>query len=291
MEEYLAKLKEILIRNNYEGYEETIAYFRELFLDAFENGLSEEKIIADLGSVEGVATNILENKKVKIDEDGVLTSLRVKLCSADLNIHVGNVDNIIINTSDDELFEITYGEKCSVVEKRKGLFGGFENLEVNITIPFDYKLDDCVIETTSGEATIYGNFKIDNLSLKTISGDLSFSTLEIDNAQILTVSGDVDLDNSSIDVLSVNTTSGDVDINTLNGENVEAKTISGDIDVYKSDISHFSGKSTSGDLDVWLMGPGEDYHIECQNIGDKKIAHKSLKLNTISGDVDYKFEL
>lgn len=288
MEEYLAKLKEILIRNNYEGYEETIAYFRELFLDGLENGLSEEKIIADLGSVEDVATNVLENKKVKIDEGA---ALRVKLCSADLNIRVGNVDNMIINTSDDELFEITYGEKCSVVEKRKGLFGSFEKLEVDITLPFDYKLDDAVIETTSGEATICGNFKIDSLSLKTISGDVSLSALEIDNAQISTVSGDVDLDNSSINNLSVNTTSGDVDINNLNSENTEAKTISGDIDVYKSDICHFAGKSTSGDLDICLKGPGEDYHIECQNMGDKKIAHKSLKLNTISGDVDYKFEL
>ena len=55
-------------------------------------------------------------------------------------------------------------------------------------------------------------------------------------------------------------------------------------------IEQLAINSDEGDLLINIKGNEEDYHIECAGMGDRKLAHNFLKLNS-DGNIDYTFEL
>ena len=82
--------------------------------------------------------------------------------------------------------------------------------------------------------------------------------------------------------------SDDVELDNVTGVISNISTTLGDVYIKSSKIEQLTVNSEEGD--IIIKGNEEDYHIECAGMGDKKLAHNFLKLNS-DGDIDYTFEL
>lgn len=106
------------------------------------------------------------------------------------------------------------------------------------------------IETTSGDINV---IKADNLSAKTISGDVKITSI-VYSLDITTTSGDILVDDVSLFTDSkIKSTSGDVKIRKINDVYVEAKTTSGDINIRNNNrmsSTVLTVTTVSGDVEV-----------------------------------------
>lgn len=292
MENFLKELREILELNNCDDIDETIEYFKELILDSIENGQSEQEVIESLGSVKDVAYSIIGDKKIKIDEDDSKT-IKVETLSA--NVNIKNCERNQIKVEYDKTkFELNNdSDHLYIKEIKKDSIFSFrinnsKESEVNIYIPTSYKLDQAHIITVSGDINNEGYFNSNELKLKTVSGDAKISNIESNDIFINTVSGDVKLNNILANNINCQTVSGNINSEGVRNDAYNNKTVSGDIE-FIGESNHLNFSSKSGDINVSIDGLEEDYHIECKDMADKKIAEKSLVLNSMSGDIDYCF--
>lgn len=141
----------------------------------------------------------------------------------------------------------------------------------------------------SSDIDIKGDFFIDELKIKTVSGDIKINKLDSNIVSINTVSGDVEINDTKINDANITTVSGDITSKTIKCINFNGKAVSGDVD-FKGVVDKLNLNTKSGDINVSIDGLEEDYHIECKDMTDKKIADKSLVLNSITGDIDYSFK-
>ena len=308
MESYLEELKSILEKNNYADTDNTIAYFREMILDRKENGEEESDILNELGEAKELAKKILGDMKINI-EDEKANSIYAKLISADLNIIKTNKTNIEIIMNNPEKFEIKEENDIYMIKEipaKLKLVSHEENTYVNIYVPSDLFLERVDIETVAGDIdmsfigditnlkTISGDVKIElsrlnKIECKTISGDVSILSLESDDINISSKSGDININGLSTSSIKLSTISGDIKNINVNSNTLESSSVSGDIKAYiKADS--ITCKTKSGDVIVSVDDLQDEYHVEVNNIGDKKRATKSLIINTISGDCDYTFK-
>ena len=84
--------------------------------------------------------------------------------------------------------------------------------------------------------------------------------------------------------------SDDVELDNVTGVISNISTTLGDVYIKSSKIEQLTVNSEEGDIITNIKGNEEDYHIECAGIGDRKLAHNFLKLNS-DGNIDYTFEL
>ena len=84
--------------------------------------------------------------------------------------------------------------------------------------------------------------------------------------------------------------SDDVELDDVTGVISNISTSIGDVFIKNSKIEQLTVNSEEGDLLININGNVDDYHIECAGMGDKKLAHNFLKLNS-DGNIDYTFEL
>lgn len=84
--------------------------------------------------------------------------------------------------------------------------------------------------------------------------------------------------------------SDDVELDNVTGVVSNISTSIGDVFIKNSKIEQLTVNSEEGDLLININGNVDDYHIECAGMGDKKLAHNFLKLNS-DGNIDYTFEL
>ena len=78
IENYLKELEKVLNDNAYDDVQSVIEYMREFAEDKKEEGETEEDIIASFGTVEDVASSILQ-KEIKTKE--IASSLKDCECS------------------------------------------------------------------------------------------------------------------------------------------------------------------------------------------------------------------
>lgn len=271
MEDFLKELREILTLNNYGDVDETIEYFKELILDSIENGQSEEEVIQTLGSAKEVAYTVLGDKKIRIDEttSGIVS---IEATSADINIDTYDGEKINVECNNSK-FEVRNDNGSIYIKEIKKIFAisiNKSNDNINIHIPKGYKLNKMLLIGVSSDIDIKGDFFIGELKIKTVSGDVEINDTKTNDANVSTVSGDIRSE-------------------TIKCINFNGKAVSGDVD-FKGVVDKLNLNTKSGDINVSIDGLEEDYHIECKDMADKKIADKSLILNSISGDVDYSFK-
>ncbi len=290
MENFLKELGEILTLNNYSDVDETIEYFKELILDSIENGQSEEEVIEALGSAKEVAYTVLGDKKIRIDET-TSDVVSIETISADINIDAYDGDKINVECNNSK-FEVRNDNGSIYIKEIKKVFAISINKSSNniyIHIPKNYKLNKMLLIGVSSDIDIKGDFFIDELKVKTVSGDIEINKLDCNIVSINTVSGDVEINDTKINDANVSTVSGDATSETIKCISFNGKAVSGDVD-FKGSVDRLNLNTKSGDINVSIDGLEEDYHIECKDMADKKIADKSLTLNSVTGDIDYSFK-
>lgn len=147
---------------------------------------------------------------------------------------------------------------------------------LKIYLPASYK-SHVRITTTSGDVTFFkdtnpANWKISELEIKTVSGDIRLNTTpEAKKCQIKTVSGDLK-GNLFTETFRFKSVSGDVRLNAFKGYGL-FQTVSGDVKLALSKPQDLSFKTVSGDVRLRLP----------------KNSHFSYQFNTTSGDLRNSF--
>lgn len=161
----------------------------------------------------------------------------------------------------------------------------------------EQQLSDLNIVTTSGDIDLNSQLKIENVTLKSTSGDIYTQFLASSIISMKTVSGDIE--NESIDAVDVKlkSTSGDIKNTWLRG-GIECSTISGNIKLNYFDITGKSTmNSTSGDIKI-VLEQKSSCKMKADSVsGDIHFPHSesiinegthSLHFKTVSGDINVK---
>ncbi len=184
-----------------------------------------------------------------------LRGIEVVTGAGDVTIHMdqapdagviidGDVDDLDVTCSADGVLTIREGRTAS-----SSFFSrrGFSSADVELYLPRRH-WELITVTTGSGDVDIGGDgLDVDQLAVKTMSGDLNAELLACGQLNFHSASGDLDL-SGSCTVLHADTMSGDI---TLNGEVQDAflKSASGDIEL-DGRTAQFRGAAVSGDVSV-----------------------------------------
>lgn len=226
-----------------------------------------------------------------------VTTLDVQLHNGDVNIYVAEQENIDISGDTEEL-EIRLDENgCLSVRQGKTasstvMFGrGLVRADVDLTLPVKV-WESMKINTVNGDVTFNDALESAKLVVQTVSGDISADDLTASQLSFKSVSGDIN-GNEVTGNVKAETVSGDVDLNGRFGD-VAATSVSGDVTVGNL-FRTISCSSMSGDVDVESEDLPESMNLSSKS-GDVKARVPggqgfSVKLNTLSGDLNTDFEL
>ncbi len=221
-----------------------------------------------------VFENINNKVEVVFDETYDLkefNNIKINTISSDVKFirSDNNQVNVLIKSNKKDNFEVALENDLNITldDKNKICFGFcFYNSEVIISIPENIK-NNISIKTVSGEIDADVNME-NKLKAHTTSGDINLRKLK--ESDIKTVSGDIRFLYSEI--INIETVSGEVNVSELNlKNNGKIKTVSGDVDVDKINDIYISTKTTSGD--VYINSNNKNSEIE-------------LNILTTSGDIE-----
>ena len=165
-------------------------------------------------------------------------------------------------------------DKSTLLIKRGDAFK--LNLSHNVLYEVKEENDSLIIKETKksifkkGRVELVVNNKLDSLDV-ICTNDIELEDIEVVQLNIKGDTNNVELNNVTSIISNISTTIGDVYIKS-------------------SKIEQLAINSDEGDLLINIKGNEEDYHIECAGMGDRKLAHNFLKLNS-DGNIDYTFEL
>lgn len=276
IEEYLKELEKALNANAYDDVQGVIDYMREFAEDKKEEGETEEDIITSFGTVEDVASSILQ-KEIKTKEiASSLKEIDVSMMSADITFQVKDVNDVEVNLSDSKRFTIIDKEHVLRIQEKKlkdVFFFGNQSAEVIVNVPENVRYEKIRIEGASSDVSLF-NISTDKLKIELASGDVEMNDCNIEEMHCEVASGDVDIKSSTAHELHIESASGDIEIKNISTYNMELETISGDIEVLISD-----------DEENYTVKSNQLFRSKKYGNGNKKI-----DATTISGDIDIDFE-
>lgn len=257
IENYLKELEKVLNDNAYDDVQSVIEYMREFAEDKKEEGETEEDIIASFGTVEDVASSILQ-KEIKTKEiASSLKEIDVRMMSADITFQVKDVNDVEVNFTDPKRFTIIDKEHILLIQEKKlkdGFFFGNHSAEVIVNVP-------C-------------NVRYEKIRIEGASSDVALNNISTDKLKIEVASGDVDIKSSTTHDLHIECISGDIEIKNISTYNMELESVSGDMEVLISD-----------DEKNYTVRSNQLFRSRKYGNGNKKI-----EATTISGDIDIDFE-
>jgi len=173
--------------------------------------------------------------------------------------------------------------------RRRNWSGGVDFM---VSVPRDASVSLRSVSGTVKVTNVNGELRAES-----VSGDIvTMATRKLRWAK--TVSGDVDVSEAEADELSVGSVSGDVTVNRLKGTGFDAQTVSGDVRLADVEIDHATLRSVSGDIDyVGRLARNGRYQFQSHS-GDIRVTPAdargfAIEATTFSGDVrsDYALTL
>jgi DUF4097 and DUF4098 domain-containing protein YvlB len=165
-------------------------------------------------------------------------------------------------------------------------------VDFTVSVPRDASVSLRSVSGTVKVTNINGE-----LRAETVSGDII--TMTAKKLRVAkTVSGDVEISESEADELSLGSVSGDVTVNRLKGSGFDAQSVSGDLRLTDVEIDHASIRSVSGDIDYsGRLARNGRYQFQSHS-GDIRVTPAdargfAIEASTFSGDVrsDYALTL
>ena len=298
LEKYFEELRKELETRNAKDSQEILSYFEEIVNDHLDNGESEESIIASLGSVEQLADSICEKQTTNeiIPHEHHLERRTFSGISK-INIDVNAYDIVIegtdeeegyleYNYSDDVYLEVNIGNnKISIEEENSG----------TIVESFFTKMLSLKGRSFQGRLHIcFPKDKMFDLCIDSVSGDVKISDVKCDEIELETVSGDIEVSNIFTEDLNMDTVSGEVDSQDITTNDAfKAQSVSGDLNFKHLKCDEITIETVSGDVDLSVDGNMDDYNIHEEslrkNVSYESKGNKSLEIETVSGDISYRF--
>ena len=173
--------------------------------------------------------------------------------------------------------------------RRRNWSGG---VDFTVSVPRDASVALRSVSGTVKVTNVNGELRAES-----VSGDIvTMTTKKLRWAK--TVSGDVDVSEAEADELSVGSVSGDVTVNRLKGSGFDAQTVSGDLRLTDVELDHATLRSVSGDIDyAGRLGRNGRFQFQSHS-GDIRVTPAdargfAIEASTFSGDVrsDYALTL
>jgi len=265
-DEYLRRLKNRLNDLNIDGKDEIYNDFTNHFEIGHQNGLSDEELIENLGSIDEVLESyesLPKQEKIIVHNHEQKKEFNDKITTLDINAK--HADTKILPSSDNS-FKVELYKEGKLLEKLSHMLTAYQEesvFYVKVLPIFPYK------SFGNYELTIHVPNNLENIHLGTSSGDVYINNLDVDKLNIQSASGDINLHTIHTKELSLEVASSDVDINKFVGD-LEIKSASGDVQIDHASGDNFSFKNASGDLNI-------------------QANYKRILLNNVSGDVNAEF--
>lgn len=266
-DEYLKVLINKLNELKIDGKEEIMNDFTNHFEIGHQNGLSDDELIQNLGSIDEVLESfesLSKQEKITVDHHKQAKEFTNKITRVDVQARHANTT---LRHSSDNGFHVDLHKDGRLPEKLNHTLIAYQEEEtfiINVLPIFPYK--------TQGdyELVIQVPKDLNNINLNSSSGDIYANSLSIKYIHINSASGDINLHSLNCKSLKLEVASSDIDIKHLNGD-CDIKSASGDVQIDHSSGDNFSFNNASGDLNIQA-----DY--------------KRILLNNVSGDVNAEFK-
>ena len=203
------------------------------------------------------------NSEIKSEDLDSFTTVEAKVNTSNINIVKGDKYKIEIDYRQPKE-KINYkvkNNKLIINTKRKwSIFPEFGPQPYNVITVYAPDIENVKFNSKSGDFLL-DSFKISELSVGTISGDIKLETSDMQKVAIKTTSGDLDIYDVRIKDINTATISGDINMNLVEQSNLKLKSVSGTIKIdgkiyereYNEDNSFGSNinvKSSSGDITI-----------------------------------------
>lgn len=207
-----------------------------------------------------------------------LKNLEIEVVDADIYLTTGSDYSITYRLNQKEDIENfkQVGDTLNFKTKIHGRLGFYhDDWQVVITIPADVKLENVRLKTISGD--IISNISnINNLELHSVSGDIKLKETKTSDLKVKTTSGDIEFNNSHENVF-LDSISGDIEFNGDIANALTIKTISSDIEL---DFNHAVDIETKGLADVEING------LIVKKAYDDPHASALITIDVVSGDIE-----
>ena len=308
--EYMEALQNKLESFNRELQQEIMEDYERHFAEGIAAGKTEEEIVAELGSIEDMISDLPEEdikQEIQLPEEsrrsdayeGQYKAVVIDGLVADVNLEQSDDGRLYVDYHNDVdqryrfyqyeeggIFYVGVRKNGSTSEKEAKramkimLFGKELDLG-NAFDSIDRAFDD-IDRTFSGMGKSFsvnsGDIALDikipagmpRVELKTLSGDLDVRDVTPEQLSIHTTSGDIEIRHVTADGMRVNATSGDIIGSQISCTDLNVNVTSGDLELEDAEATMLYLNTTSGDISGNYMRG---------NI---------VEIGTASGDVDFR---
>lgn len=262
--------------------EDIIKDHEEMIQEALADGLAEADLEKRFGSPEQVASELESQSDNEIVEDSVYDfsitaedlKITIGLVNEDFNLSTSNDENLHVSFSephDKDKYDVSFDNNHLIVKRKNDLklFSFNKNVNQRITVTVPHK------------------HEVSKFALNMVNGDIDLKHMNMATATISVVNGDVNFNHFSIDQLKLNAVGGDAMLNQMSLTDCHVSLVSGDLEATHVDVQHQLTISTvSGDARLeHSTCESLQYHSVSGDLSGKEFYPKSIKFDSISGDV------
>lgn len=304
LNDYLNRLKELLIKNEIKDYQSFLDYIEEMIKDHLDAGEDENEILNKLEDPETIiATLKRENgtesfKTIKEDiqildsvqeKDYVFSDIEklyIDLLDCQTQIYTSDTTQTTIKVSgtDVDKVRVEYHNKTLEIEQEKMTFNfGWPFTKNNNSSKQAIKL---IIELPDKN--------YEKLELSKIAGSTKLNNLSFEKAEIESVSAKAEINDCKFNKLSLESVNGEIcGLNIEANKKIEAESISGSVELKNIMSDEISVETVSGNITLSVDDEESNYKIDTYKLFNEKHynedKNKSLKLETVSGNFKYEF--
>lgn len=324
-EDYLKRLKYLLMDMPMEDLKQIEEFYEELILDGLDQGYTEEEILGKLEMPEVVADKIRaeyggmvvytaksKSREKKRDYESTELIHTVRIETENLKIRVKTTEDGPVRVyfkKKDDLDEVLFEEKDGVfsfIHKRKenvllknllSLFVDFNLLVLELPMNFAGNL---YLQTTNGAIRISGLGSLVKGEISSNNGRIKMENGRAENLQIKTNNGKIDLINLMGETIDVSTGNGLINVKECRyTEQLSLQTQNGAVTAKNIISDHISMKTSNGLVTALIIGNQNDYNINSttrngfnnlENIYEPERS-KSLVARTHNGRIQVDFTL
>ena len=256
-----------------------LIFYGEMIDDRVEDGLSEEEAIAEIGSVDEIASQIMKEAPVhraeKREEKPEISLPEWNTETVDINDGFSNIE-ISSNIHDISLIPADDGA-CRAVfrdnDRHKHTVEVYEGtLHINMTDSEKWYHRIAFFSDENAKLELHlprGDYSL--LHIKNVTGDIDIPEgLAFEKTDISVNTGDIDFASSVSGQLSLRSVTGDISVKEITAGDIRISTAAGDVEV--------SSSVCNGELEV---------SVKSGDIKLDEIACRNVSVNGVSGDVDF----
>lgn len=308
-DEFFAQLRTAFAGMDEELLTDILGDYENHFKEGMENGKSEEEICEELGNIEEIRQEFLDENpaamtiNVNSNSDTVGNSdiynrfypgiqrVNAQLTDADIEIKKSSTNEVELSVTGGIADDMEALKETLRVSASVGTLSIQQEKKAGISVSYAAsRLFGLKVGKYSARIVIHIAVpeQFEKIEVKSISGDIKTNNSNAKTLLIHTGSGDVGVEDCQADELFASSISGDVNVTACKADKMDVVSVSGDIKAEFDKSAQCRAKSTSGDCKV-TIGNQVDAVVSSTS-GDVNVRYigeigLEMALSSTSGDV------